>query len=113
MSKILPRRRKKTGTRPGVTGKGPMGAERGDQEQWVCPKVKLTDENKKEIVAEVARIVTELMFENHLYTFGGKVYRQRKGGPIGLRGTCAIARLIMCNWDRGWLRTMEINNITI
>ena len=30
---ILPVRRKKTGSRPGVTGKGPLGAERGDQEQ--------------------------------------------------------------------------------
>ena len=59
------------------------------------------------------RIVTELMFENHLYTFNGKVYRQRKGGPIRLRGTCAIARLVMCAWDRVWLGKMVKNNITI
>ena len=30
-----------------------------------------------------------------------------------MRGTCAIARLIMCNWDREWMRTMEENIITI
>ena len=32
LSKILPRRRSKTGTRPSVRGKGPMGREVGDQE---------------------------------------------------------------------------------
>ena len=37
--------------------------------------------------------MVEIIFENHLYTFGGKVFRQGRGGPIGLRGTSAIARL--------------------
>ena len=110
---ILPVRRKKTGSRPGVTGKGPLGAERGDQEQWKWPNVQLTEEDKRAIVAEVVKIVTEVMFDNHLYTFGGKTFRQKKGGPIGLRGTCAIARLVMCNWDRRWKQMMVHNNITI
>ena len=34
-------------------------------------------------------------FSHHYYTFGGKIYHQEEGGPIGLRGTCAIARLAM------------------
>ena len=29
------------------------------------------------------------------YTFGGKYYRQSDGGPIGVRLTCAIARVFM------------------
>ena len=53
-------------------------------------------EEKNMIMAEVVKISTEIMFENHLYTFGGKVVRQKRGGPIGLRGACAIARL-MCH----------------
>ena len=59
------------------------------------------------------KIVSELMFETHLYTFNGKVYKQKKGGPIGLRGTCALARLVMCSWDRAWKELMRTNNITI
>ena len=102
LHRVLPVRRKKTGSRPGVRGKGPLGQEVGDTEQWRFPKVKLTEEEKRMILAEVIKIVAEVMFENHLYTFGGKVYRQRKGGPIGLRGTCAIAQLVMCAWDRLW-----------
>ena len=113
LSRVLPVRRKKTGTRPGVTGKGPLGGERGDQEQWRWPEVKLTEREKRLIVAEVVMIVTEVMFKNHIYTFGGKTFRQKEGGPIGLRGTCAIARLTMCNWDRNWKRLIENNRILL
>ena len=65
------------------------------------------------IVAEVVKICTKVMFKNHLYTFGGRTYRQKKGGPIGLRGTCAVARLVMCHWDRQWKIMMQVNRITL
>ena len=113
LSRILPVRRGKTGTRPGVTGKGPLGPDRGDQEQWRWPRVKLSDEEKKMVIAEVVKILAEVMFTNHLYTFGGQTYRQKIGGPIGLRGTCALARLVMCNWDRLWEELVKKNRITL
>ena len=84
-----------------------MGRERGDTEQWKFPGVKLSEEEKTEIVATVVSIATETLFKNHLYSFGGKFYRQSSGGPIGLRGTCAIARLVMCIWDTKWLKRMR------
>ena len=80
-----------------------FGHANGDTEQWRFPSVKLTEEEKKEIVATVILIATKFMFSSHLYTFAGKTYRQKTGGPIGLRGTCAIARLVMQMWDRKWL----------
>ena len=113
LQRVLPVRRKRNGSRPGVTGEGPMGPKRGDQEQWRFPSVKLTEEEKRMIMAEVGKIITEVMFDNHLYTFNGKVYKQRKGGPIGLRGTCAIARLLMCYWDARWKEMMVKNRIKI
>ena len=42
-------------------------------------------------MAEVLRLAVELMFSTHLYTFGGRCYKQKEGGPIGLRSTCALA----------------------
>ena len=113
LSRVLPVRRRRTGVRPGVTGKGPLGPDRGDQEQWCWPRVKLSEEEKRMVVAEVVKIIAEVMFSNHLYTFGGKTYRQKKGGPIGLRGTCALARLVMCSWDRLWEDLMKKNRIRI
>ena len=113
LRRVLPVRRGKTGTRPGVRGKGPMGKMRGDQEQWVFPLVKLTEEEKRDIMAEVIAVVVEALFENHLYTFGGKTLRQKSGGPIGLRATCAIARMVMCSWDRAWTGMMSEKRISI
>ena len=90
LRKILPRRRGKTGARPGIKGAGPRGRLRGDQEQWIFdPKAKLTDDIKKELLATVVEIVTEQLFKHHYYTFGGQIYHQQDGGSIGLRGTCA------------------------
>ena len=71
-------------------------------------KMKLSDGEKKDIVATVICIATETLFKNHLYSFGGKMYRQVKGGPIGLRGTCAIARLVMQMWDSMWMERLSM-----
>ena len=113
LKRVLPRRRKVNGTKPGVRGARPMGKETGDIEQWIFPEVVLSQEEKKGILAAITRLMTELMFNNHIYTFGGKMYRQVKGGPIGLRGTCALARVIMNIWDRLWERMLTNMNIQL
>ena len=76
----------------------------GDQEQWEFPNIRLTDSEKRGILAMVVRITLEILFSTHLYGFGGEMFQQRDGGPIGLRGTCAIARVTMNVWDRKWLQ---------
>ena len=47
------------------------------------------------------------MFQNHFYTFGGEVFHERQEGPIGLRGTCAIARVVMQLFDDKWGRKLH------
>ena len=37
LRRVLPWRRKTTGTRPGLRGEGPKNKVRGDQEQWCFP----------------------------------------------------------------------------
>ena len=111
LRRVLPIRRGRTGTRPGVTGEDPLGRERGGQDQWRMPRVKLTDLEKRKIVAAVIRIGVVAMFNTHVYTFAGKYFVQQQGGPIGLRSTCAVARITMLDWDNKWQRRMEDNNI--
>ena len=82
-----------------MRGEGPRGQERGDQEQWVFQNVKLKEHEKLEIIATVIEIVTKELFKNHFYEFGGETYHQEGGGPIGLRGTCAVARVCMQLYD--------------
>ena len=66
--------------------------------------MKLTEEERRGILAGVMEVMVELLFSTHLYSFGGNTYLQKDGGPIGLRGTCAVARVLMCEWDMAWLR---------
>ena len=54
---------------------------------------------KKQIIAEVVSLATRPMFRKYFYKFGGRMYHQKQGGPIGLRSTCAVARLVMPLFD--------------
>ena len=67
LGRVLPVRRYVKGSRPGVTGAGPMG----NQEQWKFPRVTLTGREKKLIVATVMRIAVLTLFRTHTYSFGG------------------------------------------
>ena len=107
LKRILPVRRSNNGTRPSIKGKGPMGKIRGDSEQWIFPSVKLEEWEERELIATVIEIAATAMFERHFYTFGGKQFKQSGGGPIGLRGTCAVARLIMQLFDQKWKTVLE------
>ena len=78
-------RRHAIGYRPGVTGDGPSGPKVCDQEQWM----------NWMSVSTVMRIAVLVLFRSHVYTFAGRFFLQKKGGPIGLRSTCAIAHLLM------------------
>ena len=105
--RLLPRRRCTRGSRPGLTGAGPQGAARGDQEQWQFPNVRLKKDEKQLLIATIIELATEAMFTNRFYGFEGKKFRQMDGGPIGQRGTRTLARLVMQVFDRKWGRLVE------
>ena len=108
----MPVRRFVNGTRPGITGEDPLGAESGSQEQWEFPslgKRGLTKEEKKMVVAQVAQKSVLAIFKTH----SKKFYLQKRGGPIGLRSTCCIARLVMLWWDQEFLDVVKTTNIKI
>ena len=113
LRRVLPWRRKNHGTRPGVRGIGPKGPVVGDTEQWIFPRVVLTPEDKQEIIGTVLSIATTALFHHHYYSFGGRKYKQMGGGPIGLRGTCALARLIMQIFDVKWEQRLKELSIRI
>jgi hypothetical protein len=114
LKRILPIRRHDNGTRPGITGEDPIGPHPGDQNQWSFPpNVRLTTREKRMIIATVMKIAVLVLFRTHVYEFGGKFFLQRKGGPIGLRSTCCIARIVMLWWDEKLLSLIAKNNLTL
>ena len=108
LGRVLPKRRSKTGSRPWVTG-NVMKAEKS----WVYPNVEWTEMEKTLVVAEMTRIGIIVMMNTHLFQWDGKFYLQRKGGPIGLRATCATARITMLFWDEKLDKILKDNNIGV
>ena len=51
----------------------------------VWPKREPTMRHRQMMMARAAEIGTRTVFENFMFTFGGKSYLQAKGGPIGAR----------------------------
>ena len=97
LKRVLPRRTSKGGTRPGVT------ASPENEENWSFPEVELTKQEKRTIIATVVQIGVLTMMNTHVYEFNAEIFLQRVGGPIGLRSTCAEARVTMSHWDGiGW-----------
>jgi hypothetical protein len=89
-----------------------MGAGSDDKIQWEFRRgVVLTEWERKRVMAEVLRQSVEIMYSTHNYSFGGKTYKQQEGGPIGLRSTCALARVVMGRWDCKWKKRMSKTNI--
>ena len=62
-----------------------------------------SEEQKQMMLALVLMKAVETSMSNHTYRFGGKIYKQSDGGPIGDELSQAVARLVMIWWDRKFL----------
>ena len=106
--RVLPRRKSGVGgVRPGVTASPEC------EENWIFPVADLTDLEEKMIMATVIKIGVIVMMNSHVYEFNGDIFLQRAGGPIGLRSTCAVARVMMNVWDARWMEVVNANNIRV
>ena len=58
------------------------------------------------MLARMGEIGLRTIFENFMYTFGGKNFLQLSGGPIGARVTMAAARIVMQDWSEQYSRIL-------
>ena len=65
------------------------------------------------LIAQVMQKSVLAIFQTHTYSFGRKYFLQKRGGPIGLRSTCCVARLVMMWWDKEFLEVAKKSNLTI
>ena len=111
--KILPFRRKVGGTAPGMGSRGMSGKSGSIEEQWCFKTKELTKEQKLEVVARCTEIAVRIIFENFTYNFGGKVYLQQSGGPIGERLTMACSRVVMAEWGEEYELILREAGLTV
>ena len=106
LKRVLPVRPTNKGRRAGITGEGGIGPDVNDEESWTFPRnVTLTKIEQKMILAEGVRIGVLTIFRTHVYSFGGHIYHQTSGGPIGLRATGAVA-MVRVKLDNSNIKTM-------
>ena len=64
-------------------------------------------EAEKAIIVEALARMVGIFCGTQTYTFGGKIFLQKAGLPIGPRATCAIARIVMSPFDYSMTGRME------
>ena len=103
---MLPRTLAKAGKKPTIKTVETDAA----KERWWYPvsPEKLNQDQKKRIQAGVVQQMVKIIFRTHFYEWEGTFYRQLKGGPIGLRATGFVARVLMDFWANQIKKMEEI-----
>ena len=60
----------------------------------------------------MAEIAVRTVWTNFCYEFGGEIYLQMEGGPIGARITMAASRLVMQEWAEGYRDILDRSEVT-
>ena len=72
-----------------------------------------TEVEKRKMIALALEVGVKVAFKSHLYQFGGKTYLQKDGGPIGVRLSGAVSRIVMGEWDSQLLSILDENNVKV
>ena len=80
---------------------------------WKTREHDLDDINKKKMIGLLVKIVTLVLMETTVYTFAGKLYRQKEGAGIGLRSSACLAKIVMGILDKKWSRIQNTWGIRV
>ena len=80
---------------PQVKGNKKMRDFKEGKSLWTPKTLPSCSRLRKKIMATVTQIGVTVLFKNFIYSFGGRLYLQQKGGPIGARVTMCAATLVM------------------
>ena len=111
---LVSTRIKKGGRNPGMTTAEVMGKlfrEEGEETPSLFhpPQRSPTPAEKKIILAQVIRIATLAVLNNHTYQFNEETRLQAEGSPIGLELAGAMARVVMLWWDQQFMKKISDN----
>ena len=88
-----------------------QGKRKGLSRVWQFPSAKPTEEQKRILHARAAEIAVRTVWQNFCYEFGGEIFLQMEGGPIGARLTMACSRLVMQEWGEGYREILDNSGV--
>ena len=104
---LCPERTGRRGVRPGMTD---VRKERG---KWGKVRKPVGKVEKLKMLAKFVELSVVEVFEAHVYEYGGRIFVQSDGGPIGLSLSGAIGRTTMAVWDGEVGRLCKENGIVM
>ena len=113
--RLLPRRSKEGAKATGITMKNKEinGKDSDTEIEWTFPACTPTEKEKQILVGIMLEIGTRVLWENFCYSFAGKIYLQKSGGPIGARVTMAASRLVMYQWGATYTQILIRSNLNL
>ena len=111
LGNVCPKRKRRRGPRPSITGCGTINKDSDRHEPWIFPNISRIDDGvKRRMFVEAMRIVLLVVLKTHAYEFAGQLKKQKEGGAIGNELTGTIAQVFMVWWDKQLrARLQEVN----
>ena len=106
VKKFLPERISNIGRPPSI---GTLGVE--SRYKWSSQLEILSNQTARKLMGFAMEIAVIFFFRNFTYTFGGDIFVQMFGGPIGARITMAVAKLVMQQWKNDYDKILERSGI--
>ena len=97
LGEIIPMR---IGDSENVTSRSLLSRSNKIWENWYVDVAMLTDDMKREMIAQMIKLAILVMMTSTCYSFGGLLFLQLIGAGIGLRGSAALAKITMGKWDK-------------
>ena len=99
LNKIIPVRKFNKGSMPGMSGDEAIrGYIPKEEERFIHPMREPTETEKMNLYATALECAVRFVFTHNLYRWSNRTYQQSDSGPIGLRMTMCVARLVMGEW---------------
>ena len=111
MRRYLPRRKYK-GKNPIFVCSGSKNDSKERYEPWMFDSDGPDEIQMRKMFCKAMEIIIMKALSLHDFTFNGKIYRQEKGGAIGLDLVGVVASIYMNDWDSRLVEVLMKENIT-
>ena len=78
-----------------------------ENSNWEWPQIEINKDIMKKLMGAALEIAVRFFFQHFTYTFGGELFKQMFGGPIGARLTMCVSRLVLQQWRDDYAKIIE------